>query len=124
MSSPKNVLFRREELQQFMIQIFIFRVSIFYRVSILTQQHNFMLREPCTHRGLSLCCLIWILGLPRWLSGKESACQCRRSGLDPWVKKTPLEEERASHSSILAWETPWTEEPGGLPFMLLQKSRT
>ena len=26
----------------------------------------------------------------------------------------PLEKEMATHSSILAWETPWTEEPGGL----------
>ena len=26
-----------------------------------------------------------------------------------------LEEERAVHSSILAWRTPWTEEPGRLP---------
>ena len=26
----------------------------------------------------------------------------------------PLEEVMATHSSILAWETPWTEEPGGL----------
>ena len=26
----------------------------------------------------------------------------------------PLEEEVATHFSILAWETPWTEEPGGL----------
>ena len=26
----------------------------------------------------------------------------------------PLEEERATHSSFLAWETPWTEEPGEL----------
>ena len=25
----------------------------------------------------------------------------------------PLEEEMATHSSILAWEIPWTEEPGG-----------
>ena len=28
--------------------------------------------------------------------------------------KDPLEEEMATHFSILAWETPWTEEPGGL----------
>ena len=28
-------------------------------------------------------------GLPWWLSGKESTCQCRRHGLDPWVRKTP-----------------------------------
>ena len=26
----------------------------------------------------------------------------------------PLEEEMATHSSIFAWEIPWTEEPGGL----------
>ena len=29
----------------------------------------------------------------------------------------PLEEEMAAHSSILAWEIPWTEEPGGLQSM-------
>ena len=29
-------------------------------------------------------------------------------------QEDPLEEEIATHSSILAWETPWTEEPGGL----------
>ena len=30
----------------------------------------------------------------------------------------------ATHSSILAWEIPWTEEPGGLQSMGLQKSQT
>ena len=29
----------------------------------------------------------------------------------------PLEEEMATHSNILAWEIPWTEEPGGLQSM-------
>ena len=29
-------------------------------------------------------------------------------------QKDPLEEEMATHSSVLAWEIPWTEEPGGL----------
>ena len=33
-----------------------------------------------------------------------------------------LEKEMATHSSILAWEFPWTEEPGGLQSMGLQKS--
>ena len=32
-----------------------------------------------------------------------------------------LEEEMAIHSSILAWEIPWTEEPGGLQSMELQR---
>ena len=35
-------------------------------------------------------------------------------GFDPWVGKDPLEKEMATHFSILAWEIPWTEEPGGL----------
>ena len=35
--------------------------------------------------------------------------------------KGPLEEKMAMHSSILAWRIPWTEEPGGLPSMGLQR---
>ena len=31
--------------------------------------------------------------------------------------KDPLEKKMATHSSILAWEIPWTEEPGSLQFM-------
>ena len=34
-----------------------------------------------------------------------------------------LEEEMATHSSILNWEIPWTEEPGGLQSMRLQRVR-
>ena len=33
----------------------------------------------------------------------------------------PLEKGTATHSSILAWRIPWTEEPGGLQSMGLQK---
>ena len=37
---------------------------------------------------------------------------------ETWVQflgwEDPLEEEMVTHSSILAWEIPWTEEPGGL----------
>ena len=36
----------------------------------------------------------------------------------------PLEKEMATHSNILAWESPWMEEPGGLQSMGLQKSWT
>ena len=38
-------------------------------------------------------------------------------------QEDPLEEEMATHPSILAWEIPWTEEPGGLQSMGLQKSQ-
>ena len=46
---------------------------------------------------------------------------------ETWVRSLGqedlLEKEMATHSSILAWEIPWTEEPGGLQSMELQ-SRT
>ena len=35
----------------------------------------------------------------------------------------PLEKELATHSSILAWRIPWTEEPGGLQSMMSQRVR-
>ena len=47
----------------------------------------------------------WSLGLPRWLSGKESTCQCRRSrrwGFNPWVGKIP-------------WRREWQPTPVFLP---------
>ena len=39
-------------------------------------------------------------------------------------QEDPLEKEMATHSSILAWEIPWAEEPGGLQSMGWQKSQT
>ena len=42
-----------------------------------------------------------------------------------WVRslgwENPLEEGMATHSSILSWRTPWTEEPGGLQSLGLQR---
>ena len=35
----------------------------------------------------------------------------------------PLEKEMANHFSILAWEVPWTEKPGGLQSIRLQKNQ-
>ena len=37
------------------------------------------------------------------------------------VREDPLEKGMATHSSILAWEIPWTEEPSGLQFMGSQR---
>ena len=42
------------------------------------------------------------LVLPRWHSGKESACHCRRHGFDPWVRKIP-------------WRSKWQPPPVFLP---------
>ena len=46
---------------------------------------------------------------------------------DTWVRsldqEDPLEKEMAAHPNILAWEIPWTEEPGGLQSMGSQRVR-
>ena len=44
-------------------------------------------------------------------------------GIEDGGQEDPLEEEMATHSSILAWKLLWTEEPGGLQFMGLQRIR-
>ena len=38
--------------------------------------------------------------------------------------RDPLKKEMATHSSIIPWEIPWTEEPGRLQSMELQKNQT
>ena len=58
------------------------------------------------------------MGLPWWLSGKETTFNAGDEG-----QEDPLEEGMATHCSILAWRIPWTEEPGRLEFMGLQRVR-
>ena len=83
-----------------------------------------------THQGKKGKNYTWNLGycysfrkedwLPRWLSGKESACDA-----GDWVwslgQENRLEKEMATYSSILAWRIPWTQELGGLQSMGSQR---
>ena len=111
---------------------FVFTIYIWYLL-------NFSLLLACLH--FTSWGAVWffqyylpnLLGLPRWFSGKDSAYQCRRRrtciGKDgTWAPslhwEDPLEEETATHSSILAWRTPQTGEPGRLWSMGLQESDT
>ena len=55
--------------------------------------------EELIHCERKKICLAW---LPRWLKGKESACQYRRCGSDPWVRKIP-------------WRRRWQPTPVFLP---------
>jgi len=61
------------------------------------------------------------MGFPGGSVDKESACNAGDPGLIPGLGRFP-EKEMATHSSILVWEIPWPEEPGGLQSMGLQKS--
>ena len=78
------------------------------------------LYEPCpdetgeTRAGRGTRCLVrghspwlWAKTLPAMQETQET---CVRS----LGQEDPLEEEMITHSRILAWEIPWTEEPGGL----------
>ena len=75
-----------------------------------------------------------IVGFSGGASGKESARQCRRHGFNPWVGKIPWRRTwrlchivgmaTRTHSRILAWRTPWTEEPRGLQSTGSQSDKT
>ena len=62
------------------------------------------------------------MGFPGGSHGKKICLKCRRHRRqeDTLGQEDSLEEEMATHSSILAWEIPWTEEPDGLQSMVLQ----
>ena len=59
-------------------------------------------------------------GFPFGSDGKESACNPGDLGSIPGSGRSPR-EGMATHSSIPAWRIPWTEEPGGLQSMGLQR---
>ena len=49
--------------------------------------------------------------------------ETQESSVQSLGQEYSLEEKMATHSSILAWEIPWTEEPGGPQSMGLQRVR-
>ena len=58
--------------------------------------------------------------LPQGLIGEESSCQAGDMA-QSLGQQDPLDKETATHSSVLTWEIPWTEEPGGLQSMGSQR---
>ena len=65
--------------------------------------------DPSTHPACSLM-----------VKSLRAIQETQVQSLDP---EDPLEEETATHTSIRAWRVPWTEEPGRLQSMVLQKVR-
>ena len=70
-----------------------------------------------------------IQGLPWGLSQSRICLKCRKPPAmqETWVQslggEDPLEKGMATHSSILAWEIPWTEVPAGLQSIVSQRVR-
>ena len=65
----------------------------------------------------------YILGFPDGSVVKNSPAM-QDTSVQSLGWEDPLENEMASHSSILTWEVPWTEKPGRLQSMGFQKSWT
>ena len=62
------------------------------------------------------------MGFPGGSDSKESACNAGDPGLIPGLGRTPG-EGMSTHSSLLAWRIPWTEEPGWAQSMGSQRGR-
>ena len=78
---------------------------------------------PLSFLIIPLLFFIVFPGLPRWGSGKESTCKCRRfrrPGFKSLGWEAPLEKGKANYCISLAWRIPWTEL-GGLRSMGLQR---
>ena len=62
-------------------------------------------------------CFLLVVGFPWWRSGKKFACHAGDSAKDTGSipgQEGALEKSMATHSSILTWRIPWSEEPGRL----------
>ena len=91
--------------------------------TMVTWLSQSLLPEECKDKMLTKClwndCVSASPGPPQWLSSKESACNAGDTGdmgSIPGLEDS-LKEEMATHPSILAWNIPRTERPGGLQFM-------
>ena len=63
------------------------------------------------------------LGLSRWLDGNKNPPAKQKMRVPSPGQEDPLEKKMAIYFSIIAWENPWTEDPGKLQVIMgLQKS--
>ena len=62
--------------------------------------------------------------MAQWVKNPPAMQETQEIRIRPLGREDPLENEMATHSGILAWENPWTEAPGRLQSMELQKTLT
>ena len=77
----------------------------------------FCLKNPADRRAGRLQSKGWQRVRYDWVTKHTSGSVAKdlwRPGFDPWSRKIPWRRKWPTHSIILAWEIPWTEEPGGL----------
>ena len=57
---------------------------------------------------------VWASMMAQWVKSLPAMQETQETRVLSLSEKDPLEDEMATHCSILAWRIPWTEEPGGL----------
>ena len=114
--SNMYLLIRKKHFFEIQTSI-IFRIRLHEERCRLTNERVWKHGDTHNENSLNFYTILFQWGLPWWLSWWRICPQCRRSGFDP------LEKEIATHSSTLAWEIPWTEKPGRLQSMGLQRVR-
>ena len=69
---------------------------------------------------MCVCVCVYIWGFPGGSVGKESTCNAGTMGTSLGLGRS-MDKRMATHSTILAWEIPLTEEIARLQFMVLQR---
>jgi len=64
---------------------------------------------------------MWASVMAQWVKSLPAMQETQETRVLSLSEKDPLEDEMATHCSILAWRIPWTEEPGGLLSIGLQR---
>ena len=71
-------------------------------------------KYTCMLNSLSIHTHMWASQVAQWVKNLPAVQEMQEKWIQFLVQEDPLEEGTATHSSILAWRIPWTEEPGGL----------
>ena len=66
---------------------------------------------------------MWASQVDQWVKNLPAVQEARETWVQSLGWEDPLEQGMATHSSILAWRIPRTEEPGGLQFTGLKRVR-
>ena len=84
-------------------------------------------RLTCSFSSTNLCPLQVYKGaspMTRWVKNLPAMQETEETRVQSLGQENALEEKMATHSIILAWKTPWTEEPGRLQFRDCKESGT
>ena len=81
------------------------------------------LRPPTLTGGFFITSTTWAFQVAQWIKKSPAMQETQKMRVGYLGEEDPLEEGMESHSSILAWRIPWTEEPGGLQSIGSQRVR-